>query len=313
MITVLSGGTGSLKLIQGLVNFIKPEEITLIVNTADDFEWLGLYVSPDLDTTIYLLAGLLDIDKFWGIKGDTFHFLSMIKRYGYEDWFSVGDQDLATHLHRTILIKKGHTLTDIATKLCHTFNIKVKILPMSDDKVTTFVKTDQGIFPFQEFWVKRKGKDKVLGVNLEGIREAKPAPGVIESITKAEGIIIGPSNPVTSIGPILGVPGIRKTLESVRVKRICISPIVGTEPVSGPAGNLLSGIGLEVSSFGVASIYQGLIDEIFIDNRDKALAERIRKLGIKVFCSDIIMKSEEDKMRLAKLVIKNLGATYDKN
>lgn len=308
MITVLSGGTGSLKLIQGLVNFINPEEITLIVNTADDFEWLGLYVSPDLDTAIYLMAGLLDENKFWGIKGDSFHFLKMIKKYGYEDWFSVGDRDLATHLHRTILLKKGHPLTDIAAQLCQIFNVKVKILPMSNDKVTTFVKTDKGTFHFQEFWVKRKGKDKVLGVRFEGIDEAKPAPGVIESITSADGIIIGPSNPVTSIGPILGLPGLKEALGSVDVKRICISPIVGSEPVSGPAGNLLSGIGVEVSSFGVASVYRGLIDEIFIDESDEASIERIRMLGIKVFCTNIIMKSEENKLNLAKLVMKRLEA-----
>nr|MDO8081484.1 2-phospho-L-lactate transferase [Candidatus Freyarchaeota archaeon] len=308
MITVLSGGTGSLKLVQGLLNLIKPEETTIVVNTADDFEWLGLYVSPDLDTSIYLLAGLLDENKFWGIKGDTFHFLNMIKRYGYEDWFSVGDRDLATHFHRTMLIKKGYTLTEATASLCHTLNIKVKILPMSNEKVSTFVKTEKGTFPFQEFWVKRKGKDKVLGVKFEGIKEAKPAPGVIESINKADGVIIGPSNPVTSIGPILGVPSIRETLEDVNVKKICISPIVSSEPISGPAGNLLRGIGVEVSSFGVASIYQGLIDEIFIDNCDEALTESIKTLGIKVFCTNIIMRNEEDKMNLAKLVIKRLGA-----
>jgi LPPG:FO 2-phospho-L-lactate transferase len=308
MITVLSGGTGSLKLVQGLLNLTKPEEITIIVNTADDFEWLGLYVSPDLDTAIYLLAGLLDENKFWGIKGDTFHFLNMIKKYGYEDWFSIGDRDLATHFHRTMLIKKGYTLTEAASSLCRTFNIKVKILPMSNEKVTTFVKTDKGTLPFQEFWVKRKGKERVLDVNFEGIEKAKPAPGVVESINKADGIIIGPSNPVTSIGPILGVPGVREALEAVDAKRICISPIVGREPISGPAGNLLSGIGVEVSSFGIASVYQGLIDEMFIDNCDEALTERISTLGIKVFCTNIIMKNEEDKTNLAKLVIKRLGA-----
>jgi len=307
MITVLSGGTGSLKLVQGLLSLIKPEEITIIVNTADDFEWQGLYVSPDLDTAIYLLAGLLDEKKFWGIQGDTFHFLNMIKKYGYEDWFSIGDQDLATHFHRTMLIKKGYTLTEAANSLCRTFNIKVKILPMSNEKVSTFVKTDHGTLPFQEFWVKRKGKDKVLGVNFEGIKKAKPAPGVIESINKADGIIVGPSNPVTSIGPILNVPGMRKALKDADVKRICISPIVGSEPISGPAGNLLSGIGVEVSSFGIASVYQGLIDEIFIDNCDDALTKRINVLGIKVFCTNIIMKNEEDKKTLAKLVIKRLG------
>lgn len=276
MITVLSGGTGSLKLVQGLLTLLKPEELTIIVNTADDFEWLGLYVSPDLDTAVYLLAGLLDENKFWGIKEDTFHFLNMIKRYGYEDWFSVGDRDLATHFHRTMLLKRGHNLTEVAASLCRAFNIKVKILPMSNEKISTFVKTDKGTLPFQEFWVKRKGKDKVLGVNFRGIKKAKPAPGVTESINKADGIIIGPSNPVTSINPILGVPGIRKALEGTEVKRICISPIVGSEPISGPAGNLLSGIGVEVSSFGVALVYQGLIDEIFIDNCDEALTERIR-------------------------------------
>ena len=149
MITVLSGGTGSLKLVQGLLKIIKPEEVTIVVNTADDFEWLGLYISPDLDTSIYLLAGLLDENRFWGIKGDTFHFLSMIKSYGYEDWFSVGDRDLATHFHRTMLIKKGYTLTETAASLCHAFNIRVKILPMSNEKVSTFVKTDKGKIRFQ--------------------------------------------------------------------------------------------------------------------------------------------------------------------
>ncbi|MHA1262063.1 MAG: 2-phospho-L-lactate transferase CofD family protein [Candidatus Freyarchaeota archaeon] len=185
MITVLSGGTGSLKLIQGLTNFVEPEEITLVVNTADDFEWLGLYISPDLDTAIYLLAGLLDEDKFWGIRGDTFNFLSMIKRYGYEDWFSVGDRDLATHLHRTLLMRKGHTLTQVAASLCSAFNIRVKVLPMTDEKVATFVKTEKGTFHFQEFWVKRKGQDRVLAVSFKGVQEAKPAPGVLESIREA--------------------------------------------------------------------------------------------------------------------------------
>ncbi|MGQ9721483.1 MAG: 2-phospho-L-lactate transferase [Candidatus Jordarchaeum sp.] len=308
MITVLSGGTGGLKLIQGLVNFVEPEEITLIVNTADDFEWLGLYVSPDLDTAIYLLAGLLDEIKFWGVKGDTFHFLEMIKKYGYEDWFSVGDRDLATHLHRTMLLRKGYTLTNVAALLCRTFNIKVKILPMSNEKVTTFVKTEKGTFHFQEYWVKRKGLDRVIGVNFEGIKQAKPAPGVVESIKEAAGIIIGPSNPVTSIAPILRIPGIKESLESVSTKKICISPIVGSGPVSGPAGNLLNGIGVEVSPFGVASIYRGLIDEIFIDKSDETFTERISSLGIKVICANIILKSEEDKTHLAKLVLERLEA-----
>ncbi|MBS7251387.1 MAG: 2-phospho-L-lactate transferase [Candidatus Freyarchaeota archaeon] len=306
MITVLSGGTGSLKLTQGFLNFMKPEEVTLIVNTADDFEWQGLYISPDIDTAIYLLAGLLDENRFWGIKGDTFHFLSMMKRYGYPDWFSIGDRDLATHLHRTILLKKGYPLSDATASLCKAFNIRVKILPMSNDKVTTFVKTDKGKFHFQEFWVKRKGEDKVLDVILDGIEKAKPAPGVVESIKKAEGIIIGPSNPVTSIGPILGVSKIKKALEEVKVKRICISPIIGGGPVSGPAGNLLRGIGVEVSPFGVASIYQGIIDEIFIDASDQAFTERIEDLGISVFCTNIIMRSEEDKVNLAKLVMERM-------
>nr|MDO8076184.1 2-phospho-L-lactate transferase [Candidatus Freyarchaeota archaeon] len=308
MITVLSGGTGSLKLIQGLTNFVEPEEITLVVNTADDFEWLGLYISPDLDTAIYLLAGLLDEDKFWGIRGDTFNFLSMIKRYGYEDWFSVGDRDLATHLHRTLLMRKGHTLTQVAASLCSAFNIRVKVLPMTDEKVATFVKTEKGTFHFQEFWVKRKGQDRVLAVSFKGVQEAKPAPGVLESIREADGIIIGPSNPVTSIGPILSVPGVRESLKDTGARRICISPIVGSGPVSGPAGNLMRGVGVEVSPFGVASIYQGLIDEIFIDKSDEALAERIKKLGIEVLCTNIIMKSEKDKFNLAKLVIERLGA-----
>ncbi|MEM2146205.1 MAG: 2-phospho-L-lactate transferase CofD family protein, partial [Candidatus Jordarchaeaceae archaeon] len=224
------------------------------------------------------------------------------------DWFSIGDRDLATHFHRTILIKKGYTLSETAASLCHTFNIKVKILPMSNEKVSTFIKTDKGTFPFQEFWVKRKGEDKVLGVYFEGIKEAKPAPGVIESITNAEGIIIGPSNPVTSIGPILSVLGVREALENAYAKRICISPIVGREPISGPAGNLLRGIGVEVSSFGVASIYRGLIDDMIIDNCDEMLSERIRALGIRVFCTNIFMKREEDKLNLARLVIERLEA-----
>ncbi|MEM3479292.1 MAG: 2-phospho-L-lactate transferase [Candidatus Bathyarchaeia archaeon] len=304
MITALAGGVGAAKFLSGLVKIIPEEDLTVIVNTGDDIELFGLHISPDLDIVAYTLAGIVDEEKGWGIRGDTFHCLEMLRRYGYETWFNLGDRDLATHIHRTILLKSGLKLSQATRKICESLGLKVNILPMTDDRFETWIETEAGLMHFQEYLVKRGAKDRVLGVKYVGAENASPAEGVIESILKSELVIVCPSNPIVSIGTILSVKGVREALRKSRARNIAISPIVSGAPIKGPADKLMSGLGLEVSAFSAAYLYRDFLDVFVLDQLDVREKDRIEGLGIKVILTNTIMRTLEDKISLAKTVLK---------
>lgn len=304
MIVALSGGVGAARFLQGLVRVVEPGDITAIVNTGDDIELHGLYISPDVDIVLYTLAGIVDEQKGWGIKGDTFYCLEMLGRYGLETWFKLGDKDLATHIYRTMLLRVGYTLSQATEAIRKALGVEVRVIPMSDQPVRTIIITDKGPMHFQEYLVKRGARDAVLGVRFEGVEAAEPAPGVLEAIKGAEGIIICPSNPIVSIGTILALRGVREALREVEVPIVAISPIVGGAPVKGPADKLMRGLGIEVSAYGVASLYKDFLDYIIIDEVDRGLRERIeQELSIRVVVANTLMKTLEDKVRLAKLAV----------
>lgn len=303
MITALAGGVGAARFLQGLVRVVPEEEITVIVNTGDDIELHGLHISPDLDIVMYTLAGIVDEEKGWGVRGDTFNCLGMLRRYGHETWFRLGDRDLATHIYRTQLLKSGRSLAEATQRLCQRLGVKVRILPMTDDKFETRIVTDAGTMHFQEYLVMRKAQDNVTGVMFEGVQEARPAAEVADSILNTNAVIICPSNPIVSIGTILSVKNIRRALKETEAKVIAVSPIVGGAPVKGPADKLMRGLGLEVSASAVAELYRDFLDAFVIDQLDQAERERIEKLGLHVVTTNTLMRSIEDKVRLARGVL----------
>lgn len=302
-ITALAGGVGAAKLISGLVKLISPKDLTVIVNTGDDVILHGLYISPDVDIITYTLAGLVDERRGWGIKEDTYNCLEMLGKYGGETWFNLGDKDLATHIFRTKMLKEGFTLTQIAKKVTSLLDVQACILPMSDERVETMIHIEGGMINFQRYLVERGARDEVLGVEFIGARSARPAPGVIESLLAAEKVVVCPSNPVVSIGPILAVHEIRDTLRELKTPVVAVSPIIQGSPVKGPADKLMRGLNLEVSARSVASLYKEFLDTMVIDEKDEAEEESIKSMGLKVLKTDIAMRSLEDKVRVAKLIL----------
>jgi LPPG:FO 2-phospho-L-lactate transferase len=303
MICVLSGGTGGAKFVDGLRQVIPPEEITIIVNTGDDLLWWGLYVSPDIDSITYVLSGLLSRERGWGVKGDTFLCLQAMGQLGEPTWFHTGDRDLAVHLLRSRLLAEGKTLSEATAVICEKLTVKARILPMSDSRVETRVDTPSGELSFEEYFVQRWYQDPVNSVRFAGASDAEPAPGVIDAIVSADAVLIAPSNPITSIGPILAVPGIRDALLRARGKVAAVSPIVGNAPVAGPAGILMAAHGLPCSIEGVAKAYEDFLDLLICDTRDARAAESLRASGLKVQCAQTIMRSSDDKAALAKTAL----------
>jgi len=302
MITALAGGVGAAKFLQGLVRVVPEKEVTVIVNTGDDIELYGLHISPDIDIVMYTLAGIVDEEKGWGIRGDTFHCLEALRKYGHETWFNLGDRDLATHIYRTHLLKKGLSLSEVTGKLCQALGLRVKILPMTNDRFTTNIVTDSGVIHFQEYLVKRGAQDRVVKVVFEGA-EALPAPGVVDSILGSDVVVVCPSNPIVSIGTILSVKNVRTALKATKARVVAISPIVGGRPIKGPADKLMQGLGLDVSAYSVAKLYQDFLDVFIIDRVDEAEKERIESLGAEVVVTNTVMKTLEDKVRLAKVFL----------
>jgi len=300
MICVLSGGTGGAKFIDGLRQVMPAEEITIIVNTGDDLLWWGLYVSPDIDSITYVLSGMLSRERGWGVKGDTFLCLQAMGQLGEPTWFHTGDRDLAVHLLRSRLLAEGKTLSEATSIVCGKLGVRARILPMSNSRVETRVDTPIGELSFEEYFVQRWYQDPVNSVRFAGASDAEPAPGVLEAITSADAVLIAPSNPVTSIGPILAVPGIRDALVRARGKIAAISPIVGNAPVAGPAGILMAAQGLPSSIAGVAQAYEDFLDVLICDTRDARAADAIRKSGLRVQCTQTIMRSADDKAALAR-------------
>ena len=307
MITALAGGVGAARFLQGLVNVVPEKDITVIVNTGDDIELYSLHISPDLDIIMYTLAGIVDEEKGWGIRGDTFRCLDMLEKYGHETWFNLGDKDFATHIYRTHLLKEGFSLSEATKRLCQKLGLELKILPMTDDKFETKVATVEGTMHFQEYFVKRKAQDEVIDVTFEGAKKAQPAPEVVDSILNADAVIICPSNPIVSIGTILSVKGIKSALEETEAKVAAISPIVGGSPIKGPADKLMRGLGLEVSAYAVADLYRAFLDTFIIDQVDQAEKERIEGLGLPVVTTNTIMRDLKDKVQLARVTLRSVG------
>jgi LPPG:FO 2-phospho-L-lactate transferase len=303
MITVLTGGTGGAKFVDGLRQVVPPEELTIIVNTGDDLLWWGLYVSPDIDSITYVLAGLLSRERGWGVKGDTFYCLQAMGQLGQPVWFHTGDRDLAVHVLRSKLLADGKTLSEVTTDICDKLGVKAHILPMSNSRVETRVGTPIGELSFEEYFVQRWYQDPVESIRFAGAADAEPAPGVIDAILGADIVLLAPSNPVTSIGPILAVPGVRDALQRTQGKIAAVSPIIAGEAVAGPAGILMASQGLDVSVSGVAEAYHDFLDMLVIDVRDEQSAEQLKQSGLRVHVTKTLMRTAEDKAELANSVL----------
>ena len=296
---VLSGGTGSPKLIDGLRKLLPDKDISVIVNTGEDIWASGVFITPDIDTVLYLFSGDLDKNKWWGIQNDTFHTFSHMKSLGYTELLMLGDKDRAVNLLRTDLMGRGFTLTEATAELSKRLSVQACIIPMSDDPVTSRLQTSAGSLHFQEFWVGQKGQPDIFSFEYEGIKKARLSPKVLEVLSREDHVLIGPSNPMTSIGPILALPEMKEILKTKKV--IAISPIIGKEPVSGPAGKLMAAKGLEVSSRGVAELYKDFVDVFVYDIRDDVLNPKdIEAMGMKAVAFDTMMVNEEKRIELAR-------------
>jgi LPPG:FO 2-phospho-L-lactate transferase len=303
MIVVLTGGTGGAKLIQGLHHSIPAENLTVIVNTGDDVAWWGLHVSPDIDSVLYALADALSSDRGWGLENDSFRCSERMARLGQPTWFSLGDLDLATHLARTNLLRAGKSLSAVTAELARRMGVRSHVFPMSDDRVATMIETASGVLNFQEYFVRERHQIEVRSVHFDGAEQSHPAPGVIESIESAEAVILAPSNPVTSIGPILAVPGIREALRQTSASVTAVSPIVGGDAVSGPAAVLMRRKGWPSTIAGIAQAYEDFLDVLVVDLADHADADHLREGGLHVLCANTIMKSLDDKQELARFTL----------
>jgi len=307
-IVALAGGTGAAKLVRGLARVADPGELTAIVNTGDDALVWGLHVSPDLDTICYALAGALDVERGWGLRDESFHALAHMARFGEPTWFNLGDRDLATHLHRSRLIREGRTLTEATLSVAGGLGVPFTVLPMSDQPVRTRILGPDGWLDFQEYFVRDKAQTEVREVRYAGAEAARPAPGVLDAIGAADVVVVCPSNPITSIGPILAVPGIADALGAARAVSLAVSPIVGRTPVSGPAGRLMAALDLPVSAAGVAHAYRAWLDVLVLDEQDRSEAEEVAGLRVRPAFAPIVMTSRESEVALAHRVLAEVRA-----
>jgi LPPG:FO 2-phospho-L-lactate transferase len=303
MITVLAGGTGSVKLVRGLAALEK--NITVISNVGDNIWIYGLYVCPDIDTMIYGLADLLDKKRGWGIKHDSFKCLAQLKKIGVPTWFALGDKDLSTHLLRTNMIKSGKNLSEVTNFFRKRYSVTTKLIPATDGNVTTRIVTDRrGDMHLQEFWVKYKGRPKVTAVRYDNAGSATANPAAIDAINQSQAVIIAPANPVSSIGPMMALADLRKELARNRYKVIAISPLIGGKAVSGPAVKYMRALGLENSSVGVAKYYHDFVSKFIISKQDHALAVQIETLGMQVYETNTTMQIKRDEVRLGRHLLK---------
>jgi LPPG:FO 2-phospho-L-lactate transferase len=303
MIVALAGGVGGAKLADGLYAELPANSLTVVVNTADDFTLHGLHISPDLDTVMYTLAGVANPETGWGVDKDTFSGLDMLGRYGAPDWFRLGDRDLVTQILRTTALREGSSLTEVTARLGQALGIQAALLPMCDEQVQTIVQTPDGELGFQEYFVHRQCRDHVLGVHFEGLEQASLSDAVRSAISQCEAVIICPSNPIVSVGPILGVPGLRECLLNARVPVIAVSPIIAGQAVKGPAARMLEGLGKQVSVVGVAAEYKELAPVLVIDEDDRDLAGEVAAAGSTPVVAPILMKTPEDRRSLARRVL----------
>lgn len=302
-VVALSGGVGGAKLVEGLAHVVSPEDLTVVVNTADDEEFYGLHVSPDLDIVMYTLAGVVNRGTGWGVADDTWNTLAMLGRYGMPTWFKLGDRDLATHVLRTAWLRQGRTLTEVTAELCLRLQVSVRLLPMCDDRVRTFVRTDDGVLPFQDYFVRYRAEAPVRGVVFEGSTAARPTVQVLQALEEADVLIVCPSNPIVSIGPILAIPGLREAVQAKRASCVGVSPLVGGRALKGPTVPMMAGLGHRTDAAGVAMLWRDVVDVFVIDSVDASLAEDIEAMGVHPAICPIIMDSLESKVQVARAVL----------
>jgi LPPG:FO 2-phospho-L-lactate transferase len=302
-VTLLAGGTGGTKLAHGFA-LIGPEvELTVIANVGDDAEIHGLHVSPDLDALLYTLSGLVDAERGWGIRDDTLSAHAMFARLGEETWFTVGDADLATHAHRTRLIRDGASLTDATAAMAAALGVTTTLLPATDDRLRTQIETDEGTIDFQDYFVRRRQQPAVTGIRLDGLADARPTNAVLAAIAGAELLVIGPSNPFVSIGPILELAGVRDAFAAAAAPRVAVSPIVAGRALKGPTDRMLASMGHEPTALGVARLYAGLVDRFVVDEADAGLAPSIEELGMSVDVLPTVMRTDGDRRALAAALL----------
>ncbi len=303
-VAALCGGVGAARFLRGLVRVVEPSQITAIVNTGDDRVFYGVCVSPDLDIVTYTLAGRVDARRGYGLEGDSFALVDALGALGHECWFRLGDRDFANSHHRTLRLREGAGLARVTDEFRKHYRVSTRILPMSEDPCATIVELEGGRrVHFEEYLARDGAPDEVTGVDLGEARRAKPGPGVLDALRDARAILVCPSNPIVSIGPILAMPEVREAVRQSRAPVVAISPIVGGAPVKGPADRLMRGVGVEVSARGVAEFYRGLIDAIAIDERDAAMAADIEAMGIRTRLLDTIMRDRAAEQRLAEAAL----------
>ncbi len=307
MIVVLAGGVGAARFLEGLAAIIAPERIVAVVNTGDDMIMHGLHISPDLDIVTCTLAGVIDRNQGWGIAGDTDECMQWLGRLGAPTWFKLGDRDLALHIYRTARLRAGATLSQVTDEIRRALGVGVRIVPMSDEPAPTHVITDQGELHFEEYFVRERCQPTVRAILLHAAGPVQPAPELLPLLTSAEAIIIAPSNPVVSIGPILAIAELRTAIATGHAPVVAISPIVGGAAIKGPAVPLMRAVGLEPSALGVAEAYIDVIDGIVIDTVDAQLASAIEARGIKTLVTDTIMRGMPEKMALARATLELAG------
>jgi LPPG:FO 2-phospho-L-lactate transferase len=305
LITILAGGSGSVKLVRGFASH--RSDINVITNVGDNYWLYGMYICPDIDTITYGLADLLDHDKGWGIKKDTFGFLRQMEIFGEETWFRIGDRDTATHLTRTNMLKNGKSLSDITKWFAEKFSIEIKLIPVTDNSIETRIITKKGEMHLQEFWVKHRGMDEVTGIEYQGADKARPNPDAVNAIHDSSLVVIAPGNPLTSIGPMLAIKGIRKELAKKKNKVVAVSPIIGTSAISGPTGKYMEAAGMEVSALGVAKMYAHVCSNLVIDTKDSMHTKEIEALNINVHDSKIRMPNKQSEDALAASILKHFN------
>ena len=306
MIVMLAGGVGASKLILGFSKLLSSDQLTVIGNTGDDTELFGLRICPDLDTILYTLCGKVNPETGWGIGEDSFHCLKALQELGGEGWFQLGDRDLATHIWRTSLLKQGHSLTQVTERLCQAFEVNYKLLPMTDSFVPTYLVTDQGELHLQEYLVRERCRPLLKELRYSNIEQAQPAPGVAEALLKAEAVLLCPSNPFISIGPILAVPGIRELLVQTQASVVAVTPIVNQRALKGPTAKMLSELDYAVSPTAIAEMYKDFLGVFVLDERDGELQEEIEAFNLRVVTSNTVMNNTQEKTDLARRILESL-------
>jgi LPPG:FO 2-phospho-L-lactate transferase len=307
-IVALAGGVGAARFLDGLTRIVAAERLFIVGNVGDDAEIHGLHISPDLDTVMYTLAGISHREQGWGIHGDTFHCLDALGSLGAENWFRLGDRDLATHIYRTERLRRGLSLSEVTRELTTALGVRASLVPVTDQRLRTLVKTRHGTLEFQRWFVERRASDPVTGVQFAGFRTAQPATGVLEHLRNAAGVILCPSNPFISIGPILAVRGVRETLRKTAAPVAAISPIVGGRALKGPAARMMKSMGMQVSASGVAEVYRDFVNIFVLDTVDQLQAGKIEQLGMRAIVTATVMTGLREKKALAAVVLKAMGA-----